>query len=147
MGKWPNLQFPTPALRLRTTGSHTEVWHAGRGQWLVLTPEEWVRRHVVGWLEGSGIEPQRIIEEYPIPLNGQSQRADVVVVDCQGAPRLLVECKAAEVKLSQATLDQAVRYNSILRAEYVMLTNGQKSHLYHFDGERYRPYSSLPTNL
>lgn len=132
MQKWPKLNFPPITLNARNTGKCIEVLHPQRGCWLKLTPEEWVRRHVVGWILGRGVEPQRIIEEYPVALNGQPQRADVVVVDRQGRPRLLVECKACEVKLSQQTLDQVVRYNSVVEAEYILLTNGLDCHLYRY---------------
>lgn len=129
MNAWPTLNFPPIRLTARKAGERIEVLHPRRG-WLELTPEEWVRRHVVSWLEGVGIHAQRIVEEHPIPLNGQPQRADVVVVDCGCRPRLLVECKAPEVALSQQTLDQVVRYNSVLGADFVMLTNGLEHRLY-----------------
>ncbi len=98
---------------------------------MVLTPEEWVRQHVVALLRDHRQVPSaQIIVEYPIELNGQRQRADIVVVSPEGEAILMCECKAPEVKISQATLDQAVRYNSILKARYVLLTNGMKNYLY-----------------
>ncbi len=138
MSEWPRLNFPPIKLSARKVGEQIQVLHLRRG-WLELTPEEWVRRHVVAWLEGEGIEQQRIVEEYPIPLNGQPQRADVVVVDCGCRPRLLVECKAPEVALSQQTLDQVVRYNSVLGADFMMLTNGMEHRLYARHEGLYRP--------
>ena len=49
--------------------------------WLVLTPEEWVRRHLIAYLEtGCGAARRRIVQEYPVAMNGAPQRADVVVV-------------------------------------------------------------------
>ncbi len=138
MSKQPKLNFPAITLKARRAGAEIEVFHRQRGTWLKLTPEEWVRRHLVGWLERLGIEPQRIVEEYPISLNGQPQRADVVVVDSQGKPLLLVECKAADITLTQQTLDQIVRYNSVLEAEFILLTNGMKCCLYrHATGGEY----------
>jgi len=120
------------------------VWDPLRGDWLVLTPEEWVRRHLIQWLIGRGIPPQRIIQEYPVPLNGQPQRADVVVVDRQGRPQLVAECKAAGVKIDRSVLAQAVRYNSVTHARYVMLTNGLSHYLYACIDGRYAPVSSFP---
>ena len=130
MSKRPKLNFPAITLKARRAGAEIEVFHRQRGTWLKLTPEEWVRRHLVGWLEGLGTEPQRIVEEYPVSLNGQPLRADVVVVDSQGRPLLLVECKAADVALTQQTLDQVVRYNSVLAAEFILLTNGLQCSLF-----------------
>lgn len=147
MEKWPKLIFPPIELKARRAGCEVEVLHTLRGIWLKLTPEEWVRRHVVGWLVGLGIEPQRIVEEYPVPLNGQPQRADVVVVDSQGNPRLIVECKAPGVKISQQTLDQVVRYNSVLEAEYLLLTNGRCRCMFRYVGGAYMPLEELPHDL
>ncbi len=140
MEKLPELIFPRPNLRIGEQNGCPTIWHPQRGIWLKLTPEEWVRRHVAGWIERLGVEPQRIIEEYPVSVNRQPQRADIVVVNSQGRARLLVECKAPEVKISQQTLDQAVRYNSVLGAEFILLTNGLKGYLYHHEGAgKYRP--------
>lgn len=138
MKPWPTLNFPPIKLTVRRVGERIDVLHPRR-EWLELTPEEWVRRHVVSWIEGTGVVPQRIIEEYPVSLNGQPQRADVVVVNRQGEPLLLVECKAPEVALSQQTLDQVVRYNSVLGAGYILITNGLEHRLYALADDDYRP--------
>lgn len=127
----PKLNFPPINLRLRRSEGSIQLWDSIRKSYIVLTPEEWVRRHVVGFITSQlGIPPAQVILEYPVMLNGQRQRADVVVVNSEGEIRLMVECKAHDVKISQSTLDQAVRYNYILRAQYVMLTNGVTHHLY-----------------
>ena len=57
-------------------------------------------------------------------LNGQPQRATVVVVGDQAEPLLLAECKAPGIPVGRQTLAQAVRYNSVLGARYIILTNG-----------------------
>lgn len=146
MSSLPRLNFPAIRLRARERGGVTEVWCETRRAWLVLTPEEWVRRHLVAYLvERCGASPQRIVEEYPVPLNGQPQRADVVVVDEAGRPLLVAECKAADVAIGRATLEQAVRYNSVLGARYIVLTNGLKHYCYRCDGEGgYRPLDRFP---
>lgn len=144
MHKWPNLKFPPIKPRARKVGEQIEVWDDLRKCWLRLTPEEWVRRHLIGWLCRKGVEPLRVVQEYPVELNGQPQRADVVVVDNEGRPWLLVECKAAEVPLSTLTLDQLVRYNWVLKAPYLMITNGMEHACYCFDGAETRPMAGLP---
>ena len=146
----PKLNFPAIHLRARrTSNGRTEVFDAVRGRWLVLTPEEWVRRHVIEYLVNwCGVELQRIVTEYPVMLNGQPQRADIVVVGSDAQARMLVECKAADVEISQAVLDQAVRYNSVVGAKYLMLTNGLKLFCYESLGEgRYAKMTSLPKEL
>ena len=136
----PKLNFPSVHLRARRNGARTEVWDPLRGMWLVLTPEEWVRRHLAAFLVSHCRVPmQRIVQEYPVPLNGQPQRADIVVVGDDGRPLILAECKAAGVTVGDAVLAQAVRYNSVLQATYVILTNGLNHYCYRFDGSGYHP--------
>lgn len=108
-----------------------EVWVPMRRRWLLLTPEEEVRRRVVAHLtERLQVPAGNIIEEYPVMLNGQAQRADIVVVDTQARPWLVVECKAPEVSLGGAVLDQVVRYNSVIGAPQILLTNGRALEAY-----------------
>ena len=148
MQELPKLNFPPQNLRLSRTEKGLKVWSEVRRQWLVLTPEEWVRRHLVAYLTNCcGVEPLRIVEEYPVPLNGQPQRADVVVVDNEGHPRLLAECKAVEVDIDQAVLEQATRYNAVLAARYVLLTNGLKIFCFERTAQGYRQLSTLPQGL
>ena len=121
----PKLNFPAIRLRARRRGDGVEVWDSLRGVYLVLTPEEWVRQHLVAYLvTHCGVPPKRIVEEYAVALNGQAQRADVVVVGARAEPLVLAECKAPEIRIDERTLAQAVRYNSVLGARFVILQNG-----------------------
>lgn len=126
MEKSVNFIFAPHSLRRRVTPEgQTEVFASHRRGWLVLTPEEEVRRRVVCHLVGRmNIPATHIAEEYPVMLNGQSQRADIVVLDQNLRPFLVVECKAPDVPLSQEVLAQVVRYNSILCAPQIAITNG-----------------------
>ncbi len=145
MDRFPKLNFPAIRPRARRTeDGGIEVWDPLRGCWLRLTPEEWVRRHLIAWLTARGVEPQRIVQEYPVLLNGQPQRADAVVVDRQARPLLLAECKAASVRIDKDVLAQAVRYNSVVGARYLLLTNGIDHYFYQLEDGRYEPLKSIP---
>ncbi len=127
MTSLPKLNFPAIRLRARRRGEQVEVWDDLRGMYLVLTPEEWVRRHLIAYLVSHcGVQPKRIVQEHAVLLNGQPQRADVVVAGAQAEPLLLAECKAPGIPVGRQTFAQAVRYNSVLGARYVVLTNGLK---------------------
>lgn len=145
----PKLNYPAIRLRARRSASgRTEVFDAVRGRWLVLTPEEWVRRHVVEYmLLECGFEPQQIVEEYPVNINGMSQRADIVAIGSDAKPMVVVECKEPNVRIDRSVLDQAVRYNSILGCRYIVLTNGITTFCYILreDG-RYAPMATFPKN-
>ena len=49
---------------------------------------------------------------------------DLVVFKPDHSIDLLVECKAPSINITQKTFDQIARYNSVLKSEYIMLTNG-----------------------
>ena len=96
MSALPKLNFPAIRLRARRRGDGVEVWDSLRGIYLVLTPEEWVRQHLIAYLTAyCGVQPKRIVQEYAVALNGQPQRADVVVVGA-GAAGLSAGLKAAQ---------------------------------------------------
>jgi hypothetical protein len=146
---YPKLSLPPCRLKVAERGGELCVWDQVRGRWLVLTPEEWVRRHVLALLTGRfGVSPVSIAQEYPVTVNGQPQRADIVVFDPRdprGRPQLLVECKSPGVTIDKATLAQAFRYNAVLGARYVMLTSGLDHYIYEVSptGE-YLPLKDFP---
>lgn len=143
--KLPKLNFPPLKLRGRRVGNEAQIWDAVRGRWLVLTPEEWVRQHLIHCLVVEyGVDPHAVVCEYPVALNGQAQRADVVVVDRQGQPLLVAECKAPEIQISQATFDQAARYNSVLQAQYLILTNGLTHYCFRYADRAYQQMEGFP---
>ncbi len=126
-----------------------------QGQWYVhdpfrrknvrLTPEEWVRQHLARYLVAAGYPQGLIAVEKAINVGGRSQRFDLVVFDRRNRPFLLVECKRPEQKLTPETLNQAARYNTVLGAPYLMVSNGRKHYLcrVHPDG-RTEFLQSLP---
>ena len=143
---YDKLNYPPIHLRARRgANGRTEIFDAVRGRWLVLTPEEWVRRHVVGYmLSECGFTPQQIVEEYPVSINGMAQRADIVAIGSNQRPLMVVECKEPNVKINDDVLRQVVRYNSILNSRYIVLTNGMETFSGQHDGEAYTPISHFP---
>lgn len=147
MNTSPALNFPKFDFRMRHTAGVGQIWDAVRKIWLVLTPEEWVRQHLIRYMsECRGVVPQLIAREHPVCLNGMMQRADVVIYGPDGRIRLVAECKAPEVELDKAVLGQVVRYNSVLGAPFVVLTNGRRHLCYARDEEsgKYIPMDDFP---
>lgn len=91
---------------------------------MVVTPEEWVRQHMAMYLTTLGYVHERMAIEQALMLNGMRRRADIVAYNASGQPLLLVECKAPEISITQAVVDQAARYNLTLGVQCVVLTNG-----------------------
>lgn len=144
--QYPKLNYPAIHLKARRTpNGKCEVFDAIRGRWLVLTPEEWVRRHVVAYLvSGCGFVAHSIAEEYPVCINGMSQRADIVVMDACGLPYIVVECKETNVKIDRQVFDQVVRYNSVLHCRYVILTNGMETYCFEVVDGEYTAIKNFP---
>lgn len=109
-----------------------KVWDAVRGRWLVLTPEEWVRQHIIEQLtQKHKIEPHRIAREV---LLDKGQRADIVVYDRTAQPRLIIECKAQSVPITPEVFEQVARYNMAMgRVPYLAVTNGREFHCCQYD--------------
>ena len=120
-----SLRYPPFDVRLRSQGGQTLIFDVIRKKWLVLTPEEWVRQHVVNYLvHGKKYAPSRIAIEKELQLNDLKRRYDIVVFDAEKKPFLIVECKAPYIGLDQLVIDQALRYNLTIKAKLLMVTNG-----------------------
>jgi predicted type IV restriction endonuclease len=144
MSKTPQINFPAIDLNLKMVDGQTFVWDFLRGKYLLLTPEERVRRHAIAFLiSHCGVQPHSIAQEYPVSLNGTAQRADIVVVDRDLAPVILVECKAPEVNITEQVWSQAVRYNAVVGARYVVITNGLRLFCFEHNQGQYRPVRSF----
>lgn len=106
---------------------------------MVLTPEEWVRLHVVQFLLIEHQYPKGLINvEKQLKLNNTTKRYDVVVYNKDGSVFMIVECKAPSIPITQLTFDQIARYNLALDAQYLMVTNGLEHYLCQMDFENKR---------
>jgi len=141
------LHFPEYTFRFKSNENKPLIFDEIRKKFLVLTPEEWVRQHVIQFLISEKNYPiSHINVEKLIKLNNTSKRYDIVVFNADGSIHLIVECKAPKVKISQDTFDQIARYNLVLNATYLMVTNGL-GHYYckmDFENERYVFLEDIP---
>ncbi|MBN8821690.1 MULTISPECIES: type I restriction enzyme HsdR N-terminal domain-containing protein [unclassified Spirosoma] len=96
-----------------------------RRKYVRLSPEEWVRQHVINLLLTHYAYPKALIKtEGGLTLNQTQKRTDIVVFNREGNPFLLVECKAPHITLTQTVFDQIARYNHVHRAPYLVVSNG-----------------------
>ncbi len=143
--QFPKLRLPSIKLRVRRCESgEVDVWDTLRGGYLRLTPEEWVRQHVIAMLiDGLGYERAVVRCECPVEINGQPQRADIVIFR-ESKPYILVECKAPSIGVAGEALQQVARYNTVLHASYILVTNGVEHITLEMADEKYRSISRLP---
>jgi len=119
------LNFPPYDFTVRDQGGRREIFDPVRKKYVALTPEEWVRQHTVQFLLSEKHFPAGLtVVEGTITLNKTKKRYDLAVFGKDAKPLLIAECKAPEVTISQQVLDQIIRYNLILEAPYLLITNG-----------------------
>lgn len=131
------LNFNNYTFRFKNSENKVAIFDEIRKKFIILTPEEWVRQHVVRFLLEEKKYPKSYINvEKIIKINGLTKRYDVVVFYPDGTIFLLVECKAPAIAISQHTFDQIARYNMTLNAGHLMVTNGLNHYFCKMDYEQ-----------
>lgn len=105
-----------------------------RRKFVALTPEEWVRQNFVSFLiDDKGFPAGLMANEVALVQNGISRRCDTLVSDHNGNPFVIVEYKAPSITITQQVFDQIVRYNMVLKAAYLIVSNGICHYCCHID--------------
>ncbi|WP_312076690.1 type I restriction enzyme HsdR N-terminal domain-containing protein [Chryseobacterium sp.] len=116
------------------------IYDLVRKTYLLLTPEEWVRQHWVHYyLTVESYATSALITEKKIVLNGLTKRIDLLITE-KTQPKILIECKAPHIKLTEKTFEQTARYNSIIGASEIVLTNGLQHIFARFSENKYHFY-------
>jgi hypothetical protein len=126
----PKLNFPSYELKITAptnSGQSSKIFDIIRKKYVQLTPEEWVRQHIIHYLVNEKKVPVSLFSvEKILKVNQLVRRTDVLIY--KGVvPVLLTECKSPEIKITQAVFDQAARYNLSLDVKYFVLTNGMQT--------------------
>lgn len=119
------LNFPDYTFRFKNSENKVAIFDEIRKKFILLTPEEWVRQHVIQFLIKGKMYPKACINvEKNIKINSLNKRYDIIVYQNDGSVFLLVECKAPEIMITQNAFDQIARYNMVVDAQFMMVTNG-----------------------
>lgn len=119
------LKYPPFDVRLKKLNDQTWIFDIIRKKWLLLTPEEWVRQHLLNFLVREKKIPASTISiEKELQLNDLKKRYDVVVYTRELKPYLIIECKAPYITLDKQVIEQALRYNLTIKADLLMISNG-----------------------
>ena len=141
------LNFPSYSFRFKNSENKVSIFDEIRKKFIILTPEEWVRQHVVRFLLEEKKYPKPLINvEKVLKVNGLRKRYDVVVFNSDGSIFILIECKAPQIKITQTTFDQIARYNMTMKAQFLMVTNGLNHYFckMDFENEKYVFLENLP---
>lgn len=120
------LNLPPYSPRLQRSPDGTiSIYDPLRHKWLVMTPEERVRQHFTAFLAThKGYPPSLMANEVALTLNGTRRRCDTVVFGHHGRPIVIIEYKAPSIPITQRVFDQIVRYNMVLQARCLIVSNG-----------------------
>lgn len=142
-----SLNFPAYDFRFKNSENKVHIFDTIRKKFVVLQPEEWVRQNVVQFLIHEKKYPKSLINvEKQLTINTLKKRYDIVVFDPMGNITVLVECKSPKITMNQQTFDQIARYNMLLNAKFLMVTNGLQ-HFYckmDFSKEKYTFLEQIP---
>lgn len=119
------LNFPTYKFKTKSEQNTNYVFDIVRKKYVVLTPEEWVRQHMIRYLIEEKKYPQALLAvERGLELNGLRKRFDLLAFNKNGQPQLLIECKSPDVELSRAVFEQIAVYNARYKVTLLLVTNG-----------------------
>lgn len=126
---FPPLNLPPVSARVtRNTDGRLCIFDDHRHRHVTLTAEEWVRQHFVNFLTAHLGYPAALIgNEVSLQISGVKRRCDTVVYSpLDGHPLIIVEYKAPHVAITQEVFAQIQSYNSVLRADYLIVSNGMR---------------------
>jgi len=137
------LNLPEYDFRIKSEEDKTFIFDSIRKKFVVLTPEEWVRQNFIQYLKTVKKYPESLMAvEKQIMVNNNQRRFDLLIYLRNGQPHLIAEFKAPNVKITQETFDQVVRYNMSLKVERVVVSNGLQHFACEIDYTK-RSYSYL----
>lgn len=119
------INLPQYDINLGGTKDNPTIFDILRHRFVALTPEEWVRQHFVHYLVDHLHYPAPLMaNEVKLSVGNKKLRADTVLYDRTLRPRMIIEYKAPNIKISRKVFDQILAYNTLLHVEYLVVSNG-----------------------
>ena len=136
--------YPKHEFRFKKEEEKEFIFYEIRKQWLRLTPEEWVRQNFLQYLVLTKKYPATLIAiEKEIKLGELKKRCDIVVYK-NDRPWMIVECKERNVVLNESTIEQILRYNMVMKVDYLIITNGNNIHAWNIVEGKANEHESIP---
>jgi len=119
------LNLPKTELQIKQKGEKLYVNCLIRKKAIILTPEEWVRQHLIAFFIKELCYPQGLMSvEKNIKYGDLDKRWDLAVFNTNQDCFLLMECKAPNVKITKTVFEQSLLYYKKLQADYLVMSNG-----------------------
>ena len=139
-----SINYPEYPFKIQKEAGKDCIFDPLRKTWVVLTPEEWVRQNFIQYLIQVKQYPASLIAiEKTIQLGELKKRFDIVVYKNE-APWILIECKEANVSLTEKTLEQILQYQQVIEASYLVMTNGHTTYGAKIETGKLHYLQSLP---
>ncbi|MEA1874579.1 MAG: type I restriction enzyme HsdR N-terminal domain-containing protein [Bacteroidota bacterium] len=130
------LNLPKYKFRFEKRENQAFIFDAIRKKFILCTPEEWVRQHLIQYFIQEKRVPSGLISiEKAVHINGLSKRYDALIADKQGKPIVLIECKAPSVKISHTVFQQIAEYNLHFHVPYLFVSNGLSHYICKIDDD------------
>lgn len=138
------IRFPEHNYKIRKEKGKEVIFDECRKQWVVLTPEEWVRQNFLQYLiKVMGYPASLISVEKEIYLGELKKRFDIAVYK-DAKPWMIIECKEMKVPLTEAVIRQVLNYNIAMQVEFVVITNGKSTMAVQLQGREMQLLERLP---
>ena len=139
------IQFPETSFRRKKEGDRDYLFDDLRKKWVLLTPEEWVRQHLIRYLVRVMNYPASLIAvEKEIRLGERKKRFDILIYDHSHQPWMMIECKSMEVALDETVLEQLLRYHISVPVRYLLISNGTCTYAWKKEEGRLVAINDLP---
>jgi hypothetical protein len=120
-----HLNLPTYQFKITKQNEKPFIYDIIRRKWISLTPEEWVRQHIINYLvTHKNYNKTLIAVERKLNYLKTFKRFDILVFNNKAEPEILIECKAPSVNLTSETALQLALYNQQYKAKIIIISNG-----------------------
>ena len=122
-----HLNLPTYQIKITKQLNKPFIFDEIRKKYVSLTPEEWVRQHILNYLlNHKKFSKALIAVERKLTYLNSFKRFDILVFNNKAKADILIECKAPNVNLTSETALQLSLYNQQYKANIIIISNGLK---------------------
>jgi hypothetical protein len=141
------ISYPSYPFKIETKEDKEYIFDPLRKKWIRLTPEEWVRQNFLQYLIQVMQYPAGLIAiEKEIQIGELKKRFDILVYK-DDRPWLLIECKEMNVPISESVMQQLLRYQITVQADYLIVTNGNETRGIGKENDQLVTLNAMPSYL
>lgn len=139
------ISYPSYPFKIETREDKEYIFDPLRKKWIRLTPEEWVRQNFLQYLIQVMEYPTALIAiEKEIQIGELKKRFDILVFK-DDRPWLLIECKEMNVPINETVMEQLLRYQITVQADYLIITNGNETRGIGKENDQFTTLNAIPS--